>query len=303
MKILVTGAAGFIGGWGVRELSAAGYEVAGTDLRDAEGFTQADLTNQDEVRDLFAKTRPTVVIHLAAISGSTGKNEAEQSLRQPLENFRVNALGTANLCEVARKTDVKRIVYMSSFALYGRTSKDRLPITPTTSLSLEHAYANSKYMGELVLRTYSHDFGLKSVIFRAPFVSGEHQRERSVLMEFIASAVQGKDLVIFGRGEHVREFVHPIDIVDAFKRALPHMEESKEPCETFVLGNTPIQIKDLARLVIQKVGKGKVKHLEQAVDRAFDQFSDYGKATQYLGWKPTFTVSQIVDRIIASDFR
>ena len=303
MRILVTGAGGFIGGWTLNELARRGHDPIGTDKVVRSNLVRADITNLEGVVRMFQRVKPDAVVHLAAISGSTGKNEAEQSLRQPHENFNVNVLGTANICEAARKTGVKRLVYMSSFALYGRTSKDRLPVTPTTPLSLEHAYANSKYMGELVLRTYSDDFSLKSAIFRAPFVSGEHQRERSVLMEFIESAVRGIDLVIFGRGEHVREFLHPVDVVDAFVRVLSHLEQSKDPCETFVLGNTPIKIKDLAQLVIQKVGKGNVKYVVQAVDRAFDQYSDYSKATQDLGWKPTISVSEIVDRIIASDFR
>lgn len=303
MRVLVTGAAGFIGRWALADLARRGYEAVGTDKSPTANLIQVDITDLESVFRLFERTKPNAVVHLAAISGSTGKNEAEQSMRQPQENFNVNALGTANICEAGRKIGVKSIIYMSSFALYGRTMKDRLPVSQTTPLSLEHAYANSKYMGELVVKTYSQDFGLKATIFRAPFVSGEHQRERSVLMEFIESAAHGKDLVIFGKGEHVREFVHPIDVVGAFTRAMSHMERSKEPCETFVLGNTPIKIKDLAQLVIQKVGKGNVKYVEQAVDRAFDQYSDYSKATQELGWKPTISVSEIVDRIIASDFR
>ena len=302
MNVLVTGAAGFVGGWAVNELSKGDHVIIGTDKAIKANVMQADITNLEQVLKLFEQTKPDVVIHLGAISGSTGKNEAEQSMRQPLENFSVNALGTANICEASRKSSVSKLVYMSSFALYGRTMKDRLPVSPTTPLALEHAYANSKYMGELVVKTYAQDFGLKAIIFRAPFISGEHQRERSVLMEFIESATQGNDLVIFGRGEHVREFVHPIDVVGAFKRAISHMEESKEHCETFVLGNTPIKIKDLAQLVIQKVGKGSVKQVEQAIDRAFDQYSDYSKATQELGWKPTITVPEIIERIVASDF-
>ena len=101
----------------------------------------------------------------------------------------------------------------------------------------------------------------------------------------------------------MREFVHPIDVVNAFTCAMTHMEKSKEPCETFVLGNTPVKIKDLAQLVIQMVRKGNVRYVEQAVDRAFDQYSDYTKATQDLGWKPTIAVPEIVGRIIQSDFR
>jgi nucleoside-diphosphate-sugar epimerase len=301
LKILVTGAAGFVGRWTVSELSKE-HQVIGTDKMALTGSIQADITNFEQVDTLFKKVRPDAVIHLAAISGSTGKNEIEQSLRQAHLNFLTNAQGTVNICEACRLNGVRRLIYMSSFAVYGRTGRDRLPITPSTPVSLEHAYATSKYMGELAVRTYSSDFGIKSAVFRAPFVAGEHQNERNVLLEFIESAVLGQDLIIYGKGEHVREFLHPIDLVAAFDSAFVHMDDFREPCETFVVGNSPIKIKELAELVVNIVGNGNVKRLEQAVDRAFDQFSDYSKTTQFLGWHPKINVEEIIRRILNSDY-
>jgi UDP-glucose 4-epimerase len=176
-----------------------GYEVVGVDKIARPGVIQTDVTEFDKVMELFRHAKPDAVIHLAAISGSTGKNEIEQSLRQPQLNFETNVIGTVGICEACRLTGVRTVIYMSSFAVYGRTDRDRLPITPETPVSLKHAYATSKYMGELAVRTYSEDFGLKSVIFRAPFVSGEHQNEKNVLLEFIESAIQGNDLIIYGK--------------------------------------------------------------------------------------------------------
>ena len=300
MKILVTGAAGFIGRWTWSELSKS-YQVIATDKVAVTGCIQADITNFDQVNTLLKEVRPDAVIHLAAISGSTGKNEIEQSLRQGHLNFLTNAQGTVNICEACRLNGVKRLIYMSSFAVYGRTGKDRLPITPSTPVSLEHAYATSKYMGELAVRTYSNDFGIKSVVFRAPFVAGEHQNERNVLLEFIQSAVLGQGLTIYGKGEHVREFLHPIDLVAAFDSALARMDDF-EPSETFVVGNSPIKMKELAQLVVNMVGRGNVRHIEQAGDRAFNQHSDYSKTSHFLGWHPEIGVEEIIERILKSDF-
>ena len=301
MKILVTGAAGFIGRWAWSELSKT-HQVTGTDKVAVAGGEQVDITDFEQLDALFKHLRPDAVIHLAAISGSTGKNEIEQSLRQAHLNFLTNAQGTANICEACRLNDVKRLIYMSSFAVYGRTDRDRLPITPSTLVALEHAYATSKYMGELAVRTYSNDFGIKSVVFRAPFVAGEHQNERNVLLEFIQSAVLGQDLIIYGKGEHVREFLHPIDLVAAFDSALAHMDDFQEPSETFVVGNSPIKMKELAQLVVNMVGKGNVEHIEQVVDRAFNQYSDFSKTSQSLGWHPKIGVEEIIERILKSDF-
>ena len=300
MRILVTGAAGFIGGWTVKELARLGHDVIGTDKVKKEELVLADITDFLQIKDAIQRTKPDAIVHLAAISGSTGKNEIEQSLRQAKQNFEVNSQGTVNICEACRLLNIGKIIYMSSFAVYGRTGPDRLPITPDTPISLKHAYANSKYMGELVVRTYSEDFGIKSAVFRAPFVAGEHQNERNVLLEFIQSAQRGEDLVIFGKGDHVREFLHPVDLVSAFDQAFTFLDRSDSPSETFVVGNRPVPINDLAQLVVSKVGKGRVKHMSQTVDRAFNQYSDFTKTTSALNWKPTIQAEEIIERILRS---
>ena len=99
MRVLVTGAVGFIGSHTMKELFNRGFDVIGTDVAASNGVLPADITELQQVITVIEKVRPDAVIHLAAISGTTGKNEAEQSLRQPLLNFRVNVLGTANICE------------------------------------------------------------------------------------------------------------------------------------------------------------------------------------------------------------
>jgi UDP-glucose 4-epimerase len=300
MRVLVTGAAGFIGGWTVKELRKKGFDVIGTDRVAGSSIISADITDLAQVLKVFSASRPDAVIHLAAISGSTGKNEVEQSLRQPHSNFLVNVLGTVNVCEACRLTGVKKLLYMSSFAVYGRTGKDRLPITEETPVALEHAYATSKFMGELAVKTYSGDFGIKSAIFRAPFIVGENQNEMNALKEFIHSALNDGELVVFGNGAHVREFIHPEDLVDAYTKAIDYLESSEKDCELFVLGNTPIKMNDLAEQIISLVGKGRIVY-RGASDRAFDQYSDYSKARRLLGWNPKFGISAIVNRMVSAD--
>lgn len=274
--------------------------MVGTDKVVGRELVQADITKFDQIKRVVQRTNPDAVVHLAAISGSTGKNEIEQSLRQAQLNFEVNCLGTVNICEACKVLDIKRMIYMSSFAVYGRTDPDRLPIAPETPVSLRHAYANSKYMGELAVRTYCEDFGMKSVVFRSPFVAGENQNERNVLLEFIQAARNESDLVILGQGTHVREFLHPIDLVAAFNKALILLERPIVPCETFTVGNTPISMNELAELVVSKVGKGHIKHVSQTEGRNFNQYSEFSKATRLLQWAPRITVSEIVERILNS---
>jgi len=271
-------------------------------LVEAPGVKRADITVFDEIDRLMAVESPEAVVHLAAISGSTGKNEIEQSLRQAYKNFNVNVLGTLNVCEASRKNGVKRLIYMSTFAVYGRTGADRLPISPDTPVSLEHAYAHSKFAGELIVRNYSADFGIKSVLFRAPFIVGERQKEMNAVKEFIEAAVNNGELVVFGEGNHVREFVHPADLADAYHRALLRMDLFEAPCELIVLGNEPISMRSLANEIVGITGKGKVKLIPDSGGRAFNQYSDYSKAVKLLGWAPKLSVRQVVKLILASDY-
>jgi UDP-glucose 4-epimerase len=301
MKVLITGAAGFIGSHMMRSFKDAGYEVAGVDLAAKEGILNVDITDYEALQRTIVREGPDAVVHLAAISGTTGKNEIEQSLRQPHLNFKVNAYGTANVCEACRSAGVDKLVYMSTFAVYGKLEKERLPITERTPTSAHHAYAVSKLMGEDIVRAYSEDFGLKSVIFRAPFIAGEYQKERNVLREFVEAAIADRELVIFGDGSHVREFIHPSDLTKAFIKAVELTQNIKPNCELFVLGNEPVSISRLAELIIKKVGRGRIRHVGNS-DRSFDQYSDFSKARQILGWSPELSVEQIICGILTSEY-
>ena len=275
--------------------------VFGTDRNAPEGsmLYRSDLTHYEEVLNTFHHFMPDAVIHLGAVTGATGENEMEQSLRQAYRNFEVNAMGTTNVCEAMRVTGVKKLIYASSFATYGRTDPDRLPIDENTGVDLHHAYANSKYAGELVVRTYAEDFGFKSAIFRLPFVVGEHQKEKNALREFINAAEKGESLDVYGDGSQLRTFIHALDVVSAFDKTLNVIDDIGTKPVLFVLGNTPVSMLHLAEMVIEKVGSGSVKFVESS--RAFSQFSDYTKAMQTLGWTPTIGIQEIISRMVESD--
>lgn len=298
----MTGASGFIGSWVMQNLP--GHSVFGLDRNPSSDsrVRSVDLTSLAGVTGLFEEVRPEAVIHLGAVTGATGENEIEQSMRQAYTNFSVNTLGTANVCEAARVTGVRRLIYASSFATYGRTGRDRLPITESTPVELHHAYANSKYAGELVVNTYAQDFGIRAAAFRLPFIVGERQKEKNALREFINAAEAGGELLVFGDGSQLRTFLHVQDLVRAFDRALDRLSTAavtaKNP-EPFVLGSPPVSMESLARMVISHVGSGTVKYVEST--RAFSQYSDYTKAREFLGWYPSVSTTEIVRRMVAAD--
>ena len=114
----------------------------------------------------------------------------------------------------------------------------------------------SKLAGEEVVRTYSKDFGIKSIVIRAPFIAGENQKEKNVLRKFIECVISGKSLIILGDGKHIREFVRPRNLADAFVRSVKYLD-GQEVSELFVVGNKGIAIRDLAHMVVAHVGRGK----------------------------------------------
>jgi nucleoside-diphosphate-sugar epimerase len=299
MRVLVTGAAGFVGSWIMKEIPSLGLEAVGTDKTGSAGIEAADITDKAQLLHVVNQVKPDAVLHLAAISGSTGKNEAEQSLRQPHLNFSVNAFGTLNVVEVCRILQVKNILYMSTFAVYGRVAKENLPITENTPTSPEHAYAISKLQGEQIVQSYSIDYGLKSVIIRAPFIVGERQLERNVVQEFIESARMGKPLVIYGSGSHSREFLHPVDLASVFAKAVEYINGSSLHSELFVVGNAPVTMQQLAEKVVNEVGSGSVEFAKMSSDRTFDQVTSTGKARELLSWEPRISIDEIIHRIVS----
>jgi UDP-glucose 4-epimerase len=297
MKVLVTGSRGFVGQHVLKGLAERGFDAVGTDRLTGEGTATANINQFDEIDEVFGQAKPDAVVHLAAICGTSGTNEVEQSMRQPLLNFKTNIFGTANVCEACRRHGVKKLIYMSSFAVYGKTGKDRLPITEQTSTSANHAYAVSKLAGEEVVKTYSKDFGIKSVILRTPNIAGEFQKERNVLREFIECAQHGKPMVIYGDGNHIREFIHPTDLTDAFANMLSFLE-GDVVTDLFVIGNKGIQARVLADTIAARVGKGEIEYRPNPLGVTFDQYSDFSKATRILSYQPKVSVGDIIDRII-----
>jgi nucleoside-diphosphate-sugar epimerase len=156
-------------------------------------------------------------------------------------------------------------------------------------------------MGELVIKTYTEDFGLKGIIFRTPFIVGEGLRERNLLKEFIERAVLDEELVLFGEGRHIRDFLYVGDLIDAYERALTR-SGSLPGLEKYVLGNAPIAVGKLAETVVRKVGAGRVKRLGSMTERIFDQYADFSKANQILGWKPEVGLEDIISRLLIADY-
>jgi nucleoside-diphosphate-sugar epimerase len=299
MRIVVTGGAGFLGQYVVERLKNERLEVIPVDINPRTPETKyLDVTDFLQTNSLFATVKPDVVIHLAALAGSTGKGGGAESMKDPYNYFRVNVMGTLNIFEACRRNNICKVIHMSSFSVYGVTKE---VITEETPLNPNNPYGFSKACGELIAKCYAMNYGIKAIIFRVPLMCGEGQRELNALREFVLSVKEGKPIVIFGEGKHVREWLHPIDVTDAFIKAVKYFDRMTNPYEVFILGNKPISMKDLAQLVIENMGKGYVEH-HPSTRQVFDQYTDASKAKRLLGWEAKISVEEIVKRVVMDIF-
>ena len=233
MKILVTGAAGFIGSHVTDRLLADGHDVVGIDdlssgqldnLADARAVNTArpgafsfrtfDVTD-DGLADLVAAEAPEVICHLAA------QIDVRVSVADPIRDARLNVLGTINVCEAAHRAGTRKVVFTSSGgSVYG--SPTALPVSERVQPDPESQYAASKTCGEIYLATYAHLYGLQWTSLRLGNVYGPRQDphgEAGVVAIFSTAMLSKKQARIFGDGTSTRDYVFVADVADAFARA------------------------------------------------------------------------------------
>ncbi|MEV4254921.1 NAD-dependent epimerase/dehydratase family protein [Spirillospora sp. NPDC049652] len=220
MRVLVTGAAGFIGSHLVDRLLADGNEVAGVDdlstgrnRNDAIETWQVDVADP-ALADRVAAFRPEVVCHLAA------QVSVRVSVGDPLADARTNVVGTANVLEAARLAGARKVVFTSSCAVYG--VPDGLPVPPDAELRPASPYAASKVAGEVYAGMYSALHGLDHTILTLANVYGPRQTpegEAGVVSIFTDALLAGRPTRVFGDGKQTRDYVYVLDVVDAFARA------------------------------------------------------------------------------------
>ena len=229
--VLVTGAAGFIGSNLVARLLADGHRVIAVDdlstgrlenlapARAAGGgrlqFDTLDITS-DAFAALVARMRPATIVHLAA------QVDVRVSVERPLEDARINVLGTLQVLEAARRAGVGRVVHAASIAGYGDPPPESLPITEGVSSPAISPYGVSKRAGGDYVLAYGATHGMEGVVLTLANVYGPHQStagEGGVVAIFAGRMLAGAPCTIFGDGQQTRDFVFVDDVVDAFARA------------------------------------------------------------------------------------
>lgn len=265
-KVLVTGSEGFLGKNLVEFLAKKGFEITGFDKKIGK-----DLLNDS---DLYAALKGVeYVAHLAAVG------DVYQASENPVEAAIAGVAGTANLVKIAQKYDIKKIIYASTWEVYGEPKYQ--PIDENHPANPDHPYSIAKFAGELMLK--SKLFTVPWIVLRLGTAYGPHMRQNAVIPVFINLAKQKKPIKIFGTGSQTRAFIHAADIANAFYLVLT------KPVRNEIFNITTdelISILDLAKLVT----KYFPTRIEFGQARAADVLPakvTSTKAAKILGWKPT----------------
>ena len=327
MKILLTGAAGFIGMTTALRLLARGDEVVGLDnlndyydvrlkhdrlarLQPHAGFrfVKMDVADRDGMAALFAAERFDRVIHLAAQAG------VRYSLTNPHAYVESNLVGFMNVLEGCRHSGVQHLVYASSSSVYGGNTK--MPFAESDSVDHPVSmYAATKKANELMAHTYSHLYGLPTTGLRFFTVYGPWGRPDMALFLFTKAILEGRPIDVYNHGKMQRDFTFVDDIVEgvvrvvdriatadpAFDPLAPDPGTSNAPFRVFNIGNhQPVPLLDFIGCIEDALGMKAEKNLLPLQDGDVPAtFADVGALTAWTGFAPATDIRTGIGRFVA----
>jgi UDP-glucuronate 4-epimerase len=327
MRVLVTGAAGFIGMHTSLRLLERGDEVVGFDnlntyydpalkaarlarLEEQAGFTfvRGHLEDREAVARLFAEHRPDRVVNLAAQAG------VRYSIEDPHAYVDSNLVGFLNILEGCRAADVEHLAYASSSSVYGANTK--LPFAVADAVDHPVSlYAATKKANELMAHTYSHLFGLPTTGLRFFTVYGPWGRPDMALFLFTKAILAGEPIRIFNHGRMRRDFTFIDDIVEGVIRVLdtpaapdpkfdpgdPDPSTSSAPYRVFNIGNDqPTELLRYVEVLEDALGMKAIRQLEDIQPGDVPAtWADVDALREAVGFAPATPIEEGVRRFVA----
>ncbi|MCR4328866.1 MAG: NAD-dependent epimerase/dehydratase family protein [Patescibacteria group bacterium] len=302
MKIIITGGAGFIASHVADAYIAKGHRVAIIDnlatgfrrnVPKKATFYEADIRDLARMKKIFAREKPEVVNHHAAIA------EVVKSLRNPIPTLEVNVLGTTNVLLAFGEygKGKKKFIFSSTGgAIYGEPKK--IPADESTASVPLSPYGLSKSLGEELIKFYARQYGLTYLIFRYPNVYGPRQNpkgEAGVIAIFGGLMKGGESPVIFGDGTKCRDYTYVGDLADANVIAL-----RKGTNITVNLGwGKKISDNMIFAEVARATGfEKKPNYAPYRKGEVYQIALDASRAKKILGWKPAITLREGIERTI-----
>jgi UDP-glucuronate 4-epimerase len=306
MSVLITGGAGFIGSHVASRLLDQGERVIIADnfndfydpaikrknVRDLQAhgavdIREIDILDMEGLRGVFAGAEPRAVIHLAAWAG------VRPSLERPALYSSVNVTGTVHLLELAREFRVPCFIFGSSSSVYG--GSQRVPFTEADPADHPVSpYAATKRAGELLCRTYAHNFGMNITCLRFFTVYGPRQRPEMAIHKFARLIRDGREVPVFGDGTTRRDYTYVDDIVQGVLNSV-----RVNPNFAIInLGESQtISLLELIRLLEGALGRqARLQFLpEQAGDMAIT-YADITRAREILAYNPSTPIQEGIRR-------
>ena len=326
MKVLVTGAAGFIGSFTAKRLARRGDAVVGIDnlndyydvtlkkdrLRRLErlpgfGFEKVDIVDRDAWQDVVDRHRPERIVHLAAQAG------VRHSIDNPHAYIDANVTGFLNMLESARQSPLEHLVYASTSAVYGANT--RMPFKTTDNVDHPLSiYAATKKSNELMAHAYSHLYGVPTTGLRFFTVYGPWGRPDMALFVFTRKILAGEPIEVFNHGRHRRDFTYIDDIVEGIVRVLdrppgadpswrgdrPDPSASHAPYRLYNIGNNePVELLRYIEVIERQLGRrAEKKLLPLQPGDVPDTFSDIEPLALDFDYRPSTSIEDGIARFI-----
>jgi len=327
MKILITGAAGFIGSALALRLLERGDRVVGVDNLNAyydvglkrarlarhaghPQFTdvRADIGDRECIAAVFDEHRPDCVVNLAAQAG------VRHSIENPTAYVDTNLVGFGNILEGCRHNGVSHLVYASSSSVYGANTRMPFSVDDNVDHPLS-LYAASKKANELMAHTYSHLYGLAATGLRFFTVYGPWGRPDMALFKFTRAILAGEPIDVFNYGRHRRDFTYIDDIVEGVCRVIdrppegnpdwsgeaPDPGSSRAPWRIYNIGNNrPVELMRYIEVLQACLGlEAKLNLLPLQPGDVPDTCADVDDLAADVGYRPGTPVEEGVARFVA----
>lgn len=314
-KILITGAAGFIGYHLSRSLLDKGCQVIGIDnmndyyevelkeerLRRLNGssgfhFEKTDLADGDSIRKLFARERPEIVVSLAAQAG------VRYSIENPEVYIQSNLIGFFNILECCRHYPVSHLLFASSSSVYGANKKTPYSTEDKTDQPVS-LYAATKKSNELLAYSYSKLYQIPATGLRFFTVYGPFGRPDMAYFSFTRKILAGEPIQIFNYGDMYRDFTYIDDIVKGVEKVLLHPpveDENGVNFKVYNIGNNhPEKLMDFVSILEECLGKkARVELLPMQPGDVYQTYADVQELTNDFGFKPDTPLREGLKRFV-----
>ncbi len=308
-KILITGAAGFIGYHLAKRLLSLGARVAGLDnmnayydvqlkkdrlarlqLYPAFSFTKGDLADAATVNQIFEDFQPDIVVNLAAQAG------VRYSIDHPREYIDSNIIGFFNILEACRHHRPKHLLFASSSSVYGNQKKTPFATTDNVDHPIS-LYAATKKSDELMAYTYSHLYGIPSTGLRFFTVYGPFGRPDMAYFKFTNKIMAGEPITIFNHGDMYRDFTYVDDIVTGIQDMLcnpPKPNGEGDRYKIYNIGNNhPEKLMTFIETLEEAIGKKAEKEfLPMQPGDVYQTYADVSELERDFGFKPGTTIQE-----------